>query len=142
MPSATLIRLTADERRVLKTQARSPGGRADAARRARITLLLADGASYTEIGCLVGCTAMTIAKWKTRSRAARLGGLRSHHRGSKPRVLKPQLETRILNWTRRTPPHGATHWSTRTLGRKLSVQHAVVALAWQRAGLQPHGLVR
>lgn len=142
MPSTTLIRLTTDERRALEALARSRRGRADAARRARIILLLAGGASYTEIARLVDCTAMTIAKWKTRFRTARLGGLRSQHRGSKSRVLTPQLEARILNWTRRAPPHGATHWSTRTLGRKLSVQHTVVARAWQRAGLQPHRLER
>jgi transposase len=62
--------------------------------------------------------------------------------GSKPTVLTPQLQARILAWTRRTPPHGATHWSTRSLGRKLGVQHTIVARAWRDAGLQPHRLER
>ena len=64
------------------------------------------------------------------------------HRGSKPTVLTPALEARIMTWTRRPPPHGATHWSTRSLGRKLGVQHTIVARAWRHAGLQPHRLER
>lgn len=142
MPLPTPVRLTADERRALEAQARSHRGRADAARRARIVLLLAAGASYTQIAQRIDCTAMTIATWKKRFLVARGAGLRGRHRGSKPRVLTPQLEARILNWTRRAPPHGATHWSTRTLARKLGIQHTVVARAWQRAGLQPHRLAR
>jgi transposase len=136
------VRLTADERQALETQARARSGRADAARRARIILLLAEGTSYTDIQQLVDCTAMTIAKWKARFLEERLTGLRGRHQGSKPRVLTAKLEARILNWTRRPPPHGATHWSTRTLARKLGIQHTVVARAWGRAGLQPHRLER
>src|SRR5215210_1404182 len=55
---------------------------------------------------------------------------------------RADLEARIMTWTRRPPPHGATHWSTRSLGRKLGVQHTIVARAWQHAGLQPHRLER
>jgi len=142
MASSPGVQLSAEERRALEVQARSHSGRADAARRARIILMLAEGASYTQIEQRVDCTAMTVAKWKTRFLEARLAGLRGRHRGSKPRVLTPQLEARILNWTRRAPPHGATHWSTRTLARKLGIQHTVVARAWRRAGLQPHRLER
>jgi transposase len=71
-----------------------------------------------------------------------VAGLAARHRGSKPTVLTPALQARILAWTRRAPPHGATHWSTRSLGRKLGVQHTIVARAWRDAGLQPHRLER
>ena len=57
------------------------------------------------------------------------------HRGSKPRVLTPQVEARILSWTRKPPTDGTTHWSTRRLGEKLGVPHTIVARAWKRAGL-------
>jgi len=33
-------------------------------------------------------------------------------------------------------------WSTRSLGRRLGVQHTIVARAWREAGLQPHRLER
>jgi len=117
-------------------------GRADEARRARIILLLADGHSYSTIGERVDCTAQTIATWKARYQEAGLNGLRGRHHGSKPRVLTPQMEARILSWTRKPPSDGTTHWSTRRLGAKLQVPHTVVARAWKRAGLQPHRLER
>src|SRR5215216_1656287 len=141
MPSTTLM-LTVEQRTELERRERSRRGRADAARRARVILLLAAGESYATITTKTGCSSRTIALWKRRFEAAGLPGLAARHRGSKPTVLTPQLQARILAWTRRAPPHGATHWSTRSLGRHLGVQHTIVARAWRDAGLQPHRLER
>ena len=47
-----------------------------------------------------------------------------------------------MNWTRKPPADGTTHWSTRRLANKLDVPHTIVARAWKRAGLQPHRLER
>jgi hypothetical protein len=80
--------------------------------------------------------------WRHRFEANGLDGLLARHRGSKRTVLTPALQARILAWTRRAPPHGATHWSTRSLGRRLGVQHTIVVRAWHEAGLQPHRLGR
>jgi len=107
-----------------------------------VVLLLAGGESYTRIHAQTGCSSRTIALWKRRFEVDGLAGLTARHRGSKPTVLTPALQARILAWTRRTPPHGATHWSTRTLGRQLGVQHTIIARAWRDAGLQPHRLER
>jgi transposase len=134
--------LTAAQHLDLETRVRSGRGRADAARRARVLLLLADGCSYATIAERTGCSSRTIALWKQRFMADGAAGLTARHRGSKPTVLTPALEARIMAWTRRPPPHGATHWSTRSLGRKLGVQHTIVARAWRHAGLQPHRLER
>lgn len=134
--------LTAAQRTELETRARSRRGRADAARRARVVLLLADGDTYTAITAKTGCSSRTIALWRARFEAEGLAGLTARHRGSKRTVLTPALTARILAWTRRAPPHGATHWSTRSLGRKLGVPHTTIARAWRDAGLQPHRLER
>ena len=91
---------------------------------------------------MTACSSRTIALWKHRFAQDGLAGLAARHRGSKPSVLTPALEARIMTWTRRPPPHGATHRSTRSLGRKLGVQHTIVARAWHHAGLQPHRLER
>jgi transposase len=107
-----------------------------------VILLLAAGETYTSITGKTGCSSRTIALWKHRFETDGLSGLAARHRGSKPTVLTPALQARILAWTRRAPPHGATHWSTRSLGRKLGVQHTIVAKAWRAAGLQPHRLER
>ena len=57
-------------------------------------------------------------------------------------MLTPQLEARILDMTRRAPPDGATHWSTRKLGEELAVSHMMVARVWRRHGLKPHRIER
>ncbi len=143
MPSTTdPLMLTADERATLETYARARAGRADLAQRARAMLLLADGTSYAEITATVGWSSATIAKWKRRFEADRLGGLWGRHKGSKPRLRTPQMEARILNWTRKAPPSGATQWSTRSLAKHLKIPHTLVQRVWQRAGLQPHRLER
>jgi transposase len=142
MPTSTPVKLSRDERVELEALARSHRGRADEARRARIILLLADGWSYSTISERVDCTAQTIATWKARYQTDGVSGLRGRHRGSKARVLTPQVEARILSWTRKPPTDGTTHWSTRRLGDRLGVPHTIVARAWKRAGLQPHRLER
>jgi len=143
MPSTTdPLTLTADERVTLETYARARAGRADLAQRARVMLLLAAGTSYGEITATLGWSSATIAKWKRRFAADRLAGLWGRHKGSKPRLRTPHMEARILNWTRKAPPSGATHWSTRSLAKHLKIPHTLVQRVWQRAGLQPHRLER
>ena len=142
MPSKDALTVTREDRTALERYARTRSGRADLARRAQVILLLADGHSYTDITATVGWSSATIAKWKARFGEAGVAGLWGRHQGSRPRALTPQLEARILNWTRRAPPTGATHWSTRSLGRQLGIHHMLVARAWRRAGLQPHRLER
>jgi transposase len=105
-------------------------------------LMLADGLPYTAIEAALGCSSATVALWKQRFVEDGLTGLGARHQGTRPTVLTPALEARILAWTRRPPPNGATHWSTRLLARKLGVSHTLIAKAWQRAGLKPHRLER
>ena len=137
------IILTADERETLQRLSRAGRGRADLARRARIILRLADGASYLEIERGLGESSRTIGKWKRRFLEARASGLDGRYRGNTPTVLTPRLEARIVAWTRKPPTDGSTHWSTRTLAKALKLSsHTFVQRAWQRAGLQPHRLER
>jgi transposase len=143
MPStAGSLKLTAADREELEGFARSQRGRADLARRARAILMLANGHSYRDIEAVLGWSSATTAKWKQRFLARGPAGLWAQHQGSKPRVLTPKLEAKILSWTRRPPTDGSTHWSTRRLGAALGIAHTFVARTWQRAGLQPHRLER
>jgi transposase len=141
-PDSPLV-LTDDERQQLERLARGGRGRADLARRARIILRLAGGASYLDIARGLGESSRTIAKWKRRFLEARLDGLRGRYRRNPPTVLTPALEARILAWTRKPPTDGSTHWSTRRLAKAMKLtSHTFVQRAWQRAGLQPHRLER
>lgn len=130
------------ERAELEARARSRAGRADDARIARVLLLLADGLTYREIADRVDCSQPFIAKWKQRFLADGLAGLYARHEGRVATVLTPKMEARILNWTRKKPTDGSTHWSTRRLARKLGVHHMMVARTWKKHGIQPHRLER
>jgi transposase len=139
----TDIVLTLDERAELEALARAGRGRADLARRARIVLRLAAGASYAEIVRGLGESTRSIAKWKQRFLEARRPGLEGRYRKNTATVLTPALEARILAWTRKPPTNGATHWSTRSLATALHLSsHTFVQRAWKRAGLQPHRMER
>ena len=130
------------ERTELERRARSRAGRAGAARVARVLLLLADGATYREVAEKVDCSEPFISKWKRRFGAERLAGLYARHTGRPATALTPRLEARILNWTRKKPTDGSTHWSTRRLATALGVHHMIVARVWRKHGLQPHRLER
>lgn len=134
--------LTTDERTELERRTRSRKGRAEAARRARVILMLADGASYATITTAVGCHPAYVVRWKQRFEAARLPGLEARYRGQPARVRTPALEAKILAKTQTAPPDGSTHWTTRKLAAVLKVSHMLIARVWRRAGLQPHRLAR
>jgi transposase len=138
----TTIRLAPPERRELQTRARSRTLRAEDVRRARLILALARGESFTAICQTLGCNRSYISRWKARFLAERIAGLYARHLGRAVAKRTPRLEAKILEWTRRTPTDGSTHWSTRRLAKALGINHMMVARVWARAGLQPHRVER
>jgi transposase len=136
------LTLTTDERIELERRMRSRTIRSEDARRARVILMLADGASYSAIEQALPCYRDYINRWRRRFMAKRVAGLQSRHHSQPPSVLTAEMEARILDKTRQRPPDGSTHWSTRKLARLLRINHNHVATAWRRAGLQPHRFER
>ena len=130
------------ERRELNRRIRSRKIRSEDAKRARLILLLAKGETYPSVCEKLGCSTAFISRWKTRFLEDRLAGLYPRYRGSETTALTPKLEARILSRTRRAPPDGSTHWSTRRLARHLGIHHMLVHRAWKRAGYSPHRLER
>src|SRR5213078_3509618 len=106
------LTLTTDERTELERRVRSLKIRSEDARRARVILMLADGASYSTIEAAVPCFRDYINRWRRRFLAARVAGLQSRHYRQPPSVLTPAMEARILEKTRQRPADGSTHWST------------------------------
>ena len=136
------ITLTEAERGELARRTRSRTGRAHEVLIARVLLLLADGHTYREIAERLECSQPFISKWKARFREAGLAGLYVRHAGRPVQVLTPRMEARILNWTRKTPTDGTTHWSTRRLAKQLGVHHMMVGRVWKKHGIQPHRMER
>ena len=136
------IHLNKEQRGELEEIARSQSLPAGFVLRAKILLLLADGASYDAIKTKLDTTAPTISRWKKRFLAAGLDGLETHRPGQPPSKLTAKLRARILSATRRKPADGSTHWSCRKLARELGVSKDLVHRVWREAGLKPHRLER
>jgi transposase len=138
----TALVLEPHERNELERMVRSQRISAALSRRAEVVLALADGESYAEIRDRFGYSPTYIAWWKKRFVNERLGGMVSRYAGHPPRKLTPKVEARILEATRRVPPDGSTHWSTRKLGEHLGLSHMMIARVWAKHGLRPHRLER
>ena len=110
--------------------------------RARLVLMLAEGASYNVIKRHLRTTAPTISRWKQRFLASGVDGLDTSHPGQSASVLTAKLRARILSATRRKPKDGSTHWSCRKLAAELGVSKDAVHRVWKEAGLKPHRLER
>jgi transposase len=139
----TQVLLNPGERVELESQARSLNGRADAARRARVILLLADGLSWSAICDKPGCGDSYISRWSRRFAVERLAGLYGRHGGRERHKVTERLEARVLAYTTgRKPADGSTHWSTRKLAAELggAVSHMTIARIREQHGLKPHRL--
>jgi transposase len=112
---APTIELPAAERDDLERRVRARTGRQQAALRARIVLLAADGASNTAIAAKVGIARHTAQHWRDRFLAERLDGLadRPHH--PPPRLYDATIQAKIVTLACQKPSDlgwaGQTPWS-------------------------------
>jgi len=112
---APAIELTAAERDDLARRVRARSGSQQAALRARIVVLAADGASNTAIAAKVGIARHTAQHWRDRFLAERLDGLadRPHH--PPPRLYDATIQAKIVTLPCQKPSDvgwaGQTHWS-------------------------------
>jgi len=107
--------------------------------RARALLLAADGVANTRIASRVGVTAVTVRSWRARFEAEGLVkfGRVAPGRGRKP-AIRQEVIDQIVDLTRNATPEGETHWSTRTMARRVGVSKDTVQRVWSARGLKPH----
>src|SRR5260370_4802523 len=134
------IMLSGDQQLELSRIAQSRSLPAGYVFRARLILLLAEGASFSAIKQRLGTTAPTISRWKQRFLASGIDGLHTNHPGQTASELTPKLRARILSATRKKPKDGSTHWRCRKLAAALDLSKDAVHRVWKEAGLKPHQL--
>lgn len=137
------MNLTETELMELQRQAGARNGRADAARHARLILLLSDGLTWAEIRSKLDCSDSYIDRWSKRFAADRLAGLFARHAGRERYKVTDRIEARVLaRTTKHKPADGSTHWSTRKLAAELGgdISHMTVARIWAKHGIKPHRL--
>ncbi len=137
------MKLTKTERLELQRQASARNGRADAARHARLILLMADGLTWAEIRAKLDCSDSYISRWSKRFEEERLAGLFARYAGRERYKVTDRIEARVLAWTtKHKPSDGSTHWSSRKLADELGgdISHMTITRIWAKHGLKPHRL--
>ena len=131
--------MTAAERETLETLQRSRTAPHQQVLRAKALLMAADGVANTRIAEDVGVTPVTVRAWRQRFGEDGLAGLEKIRkgRGRKPSIPEETIAA-IVRLTTTTTPEGATHWSCRTMAKRVGVSSATVQRIWSDLGLQPH----
>ena len=133
-----LLVLEPADREQLERWARRPKTEQRLALRSRIVLRCAEGLDNDEVAAELGVHAKTVSKWRRRFVA---GGPEALSDQPRPGVPRTVLDDRVEEIVRRTieeAPGGATHWSTRSMARRVGVSASTVNRIWQAFGLKPH----
>jgi transposase len=138
------MNLSESERQELAAMQRSRTAAVAQVRRAKLILMLDEGASREAIKDRINCDSRFISTWAKRFATERLAGLYGRHPGRAPRRDLAKLEARVLEHTlKRKPRDGSTHWSSRKLAAELgNVPFMTVQRIWRKHDLQPHRLRR
>ena len=107
--------------------------------RARVLLSAGEGVANARIAQEVGVSVSTVRSWRERfvsDGVAKLGKV-ADGRGRKPVLSQAKIDE-IVELTRNSRPERETHWSVRTMAKKVGVPPAAVQRIWAARGLKPH----
>jgi len=136
-PKPPLTVLPADQEK-LELLARRPKTAQRMALRSKIVLRAGKGLANQEIARQLNVTGATVGKWRERYRIRGMGGLCDDPRPGTPRkITDTQVEEAVTQTLESLPP-AATHWSTRSLAKKVGLSQSAVVRIWHTFGLQPH----
>lgn len=85
-----------------------------------------------------GLSSLSVGRWRQRFVEHRLHGLLDLPRSGAPRTISDEKVAEVVRTTLEQRPKNATHWSTRSLGKRLGLSHDSIARVWKAFGLQPH----
>ena len=131
--------MTAAQREVLIRIARSSTTAHREVMRAQVLLDAADGIANAEIARRHRVSIPTVRAWRAAFTSDGLTGWGTvkKGRGRKP-VISEATIAEIVELTTNTTPPGATHWSCRTMAKRVGVSPATVQRVWSELGLKPH----
>jgi transposase len=127
------------QREALQVLARSQTAPHRQVQRAEALLWAGDGIANAQIAQRLGVRAATVRAWRARfveDGLAKLGKVRAG-RGRKSSIPQSKVDE-IVELTRNSKPVGQTHWSCRTMAKKVGVSAATVQRVWAARGLKPH----
>ena len=81
----------------------------------------------------------TAARWRARYLQAGIDGLKKDApRPGRTPIFTPEKIRMVVKKTTQEKPPDATHWSTRSMARAVSMSEATVRRIWHKHGLKPH----
>jgi transposase len=137
--SAQALTMVAEQKAQLESWVRAPATPQKIVLRSRICLLAHAGLGHRQIARQLQTSRPTVLLWRGRFATGGVAGLEHEppRQRSRQRLEEPLIK-KIIDTTLQTTPADATHWSTRSLARRLGVSHMTVARVWDSHGLQPH----
>ena len=137
--AASPLLLTDPQRAALEAIASSPSLSYRAVRQAKGLLDAAYGVGNEEIGRRCGVSANTVRAWRVSlaERGVAGVGVVAEGRGRRSWLPAGMVAEVVRVTLTETPADGSTHWSTRTLGRRLGISHGAVAKIWADHELKP-----
>jgi transposase len=137
--SAPSLPVSAEQRVALMGMARSTVLPHRRVVQARALLLAADGVANEEIARRCGADSDTVRRW--RGRFTQTGcdgvGVIAKGRGRKPSLPAGTVAEVVRLTQHETPADGSTHWTTRSLARRVGIGKDAVARIWADHGLKP-----
>ncbi len=128
-----------EQKRTLETWVRARATPQKIVLRSRICLLAHEGHPNHQIARRLKTSRPTVLLWRERFHQAGPAGLAEDApHGANPQRLEETQVKAVVEATLHTTPADATHWTTRTMARRMGLSHMTVARIWDAHGLQPH----
>jgi len=143
MPAQIKITLTTQEKKQLQQNIKSRKTPVRLLERSKIILLADEGTPNYKIAKKLKIDVNKVGRWRNRFAQYGLQGIekdlpRGANHGGKNTAEQTRLRSKIIKVTTQSKPKDGTHWSTRSLAKKLKINHSFVNRVWREAGLKPH----
>ncbi len=134
----TPLSVTVEDRAQLVAWTRRPKTAQALAMRPRIVLLAADGLCNTTIAGQLHTMQHTVGKWRRRYLESGLDGLLDEPRPGALHKLSDRDVESVLALTLESTPAHATHWSARSMAKRVGLSRNSIHRIWQAFSLAPH----
>src|SRR4051812_20379024 len=137
--SAAPLAVTDEQREQLERLARSTSVAHRKVVQAKALLLAAEGVATNEVARRCGTTNDTVRGWRRRFEAEGVDGVGriAAGRGRKSWLPGGTVAEVVRVTLQETPADESTHWTSRSLARRLGVGKDTVARIWRDHGLKP-----
>lgn len=131
--------VSSDERDRLEAIVSQPSSLQKHVWRCRIVLLSADGLGTTAIMAETGKSKTCVWRWQERFMTEGVDGLlREKTRPPGTPRTPDEKVAEVIRLTQDAPPHEATHWTVRAMGKAVGLAASTVRTIWKAHGLSPH----